>query len=43
MNKDEEITLLYQLIEKHFGSGVLMGFEDLIKDQSNSELLSDGE
>ncbi|CAH9013237.1 putative coil containing protein [Vibrio phage 199E37-1] len=28
--KQEEIATLYRLIEKHFGSGILMAFEDLI-------------
>jgi hypothetical protein len=30
VTKEQEITLLYQLIEKHFGSGALMAFADLI-------------
>lgn len=34
MTKEQEITLLYQLIEKHFGSGVLMQFADLIEDDN---------
>ncbi|CAM0101432.1 hypothetical protein VPH209E381_0005 [Vibrio phage 209E38-1] len=32
MTKEQEITLLYQLIERHFGSGVLMAFADLVDD-----------
>ena len=39
MNKEQEITLLYQLIEKHFGSGVLMQFEDLTE-TDNDQLLN---
>ncbi len=38
MTKEQEITLLYQLIEKHFGSGVLMQFEDLTETDSNQLL-----
>ena len=38
VNKEQEITLLYQLIEKHFGSGVLMQFEDLTETDSNQLL-----
>ncbi len=37
--KEQEITLLYQLIEKHFGSGVLMQFEDLTE-TDNDQLLN---
>lgn len=33
MTKEEEVALLYQLIEKHFGSGMLMKFADLIEDE----------
>jgi hypothetical protein len=32
MTKEEEITLLYQLIEKHFGNGALMAFQDIVSD-----------
>ena len=39
MTKEKEITLLYQLIEKHFGSGVLMQFEDLTE-TDNDQLLN---
>ncbi len=39
MNKEQEITLLYQLIEKHFGSGALMQFEDLTE-TDNDQLLN---
>ncbi|AUR82850.1 hypothetical protein NVP1029O_17 [Vibrio phage 1.029.O._10N.261.55.A7] len=30
MTKEQEITLLWQLIEKHFGNGPLMAFQDII-------------
>ncbi len=39
MTKEQEITLLYQLIEKHFGSGALMQFEDLTE-TDNDQLLN---
>ncbi len=39
MNKEQEVTLLYQLIEKHYGSGVLMQFEDLTE-TDNDQLLN---
>ncbi len=39
VNKEQEITLLYQLIEKHYGSGVLMQFEDLTE-TGNEQLLN---
>ena len=31
MTKEQEIALIYELIEKNFGSGVLMAFADLIE------------
>tara|TARA_R110001632_G_scaffold132625_1_gene247119 strand:- start:502 stop:612 length:111 start_codon:yes stop_codon:yes gene_type:complete len=35
MTKEQEIALLYQLIEKHYGAGVLMAFADIVKGESD--------
>ncbi|AUR88676.1 hypothetical protein NVP1172O_59 [Vibrio phage 1.172.O._10N.261.52.F5] len=32
MTKEQEIALLYRLIEKHYGFGLLMQFVDLIQE-----------
>ncbi|AUR88543.1 hypothetical protein NVP1115B_68 [Vibrio phage 1.115.B._10N.222.49.B11] len=37
MTKEEEIALLYRLIEKHYGFGLLMQFADLIQEGEEDE------
>lgn len=35
--RDAEMIVLYQLIEKHFGNGLLMAFQDLVSEQEKSD------
>ncbi|AUR93889.1 coil containing protein [Vibrio phage 1.189.B._10N.286.51.B5] len=37
MTKEQEIALLYRLIEEHYGSGVLMRFADLVQEVEEDE------
>ncbi|AUR97619.1 hypothetical protein NVP1242O_60 [Vibrio phage 1.242.O._10N.261.54.B2] len=37
MTKEEEIALLYRLIEKHYGFGLLMQFADLTQEGEEDE------
>ncbi|AUR90650.1 hypothetical protein NVP1148O_61 [Vibrio phage 1.148.O._10N.286.54.A10] len=37
MTKEQEIALLYRLIEKHYGFGLLMQFADLIDKEAENE------
>jgi len=33
MTKEQEVALIYELIDKHYGSGVLMAFADLVESE----------